>query len=157
MIEIISRSDAKAKGLRRYFTGKPCIHGHMSERYVGRGTCLTCNSEHLKNNRETHQKSRAAWRRNNPERAKIIEHRSWLKRQYGLTLEDRDRMSAAQDHKCAGCLQPFIDTPRIDHCHATGKIRGLLCHGCNVALGLVKEDVETLARLAAYLSVSSGR
>tara|TARA_R100000687_G_C6400655_1_gene141701 strand:+ start:468 stop:800 length:333 start_codon:yes stop_codon:yes gene_type:complete len=44
MMEIISRKDAKAKGLKRYFTGKPCKHGHVAERYVC-GPCVDCTSE----------------------------------------------------------------------------------------------------------------
>lgn len=40
---IISRKEAKEKGLKRYFTGKPCKHGHICERYVNRGACIECN------------------------------------------------------------------------------------------------------------------
>jgi len=41
-MEIITRAEAKEKGLKRYFTGKPCKHGHISERMVNNGGCLEC-------------------------------------------------------------------------------------------------------------------
>jgi hypothetical protein len=40
-METISRAEAKAKGLKRYFTGKPCKHGHVAERYIA-GRCIEC-------------------------------------------------------------------------------------------------------------------
>ena len=42
VMEVISRADAKEMGLRRYFTGEPCRHGHLSERYVACGRCVEC-------------------------------------------------------------------------------------------------------------------
>jgi hypothetical protein len=39
----------------------------------------------------------------------------------------------------------------VDHCHATGKVRGLLCHNCNRALGLLKDDKSTIRRALEYL------
>lgn len=55
-----------------------------------------------------------------------------LKRRYGMTIEDYDRMCAEQNNKCKIC-----DEERelvVDHCHTQGHVRGLLCHGCNNAL-----------------------
>ena len=46
MTEIIPRADALAKGLKRYFTGKGCVRGHVAERYVTTKTCLECNREY---------------------------------------------------------------------------------------------------------------
>jgi hypothetical protein len=45
MIKIITRADALSKGLKRYFTGQPCVRGHVAERYVTAKTCLECNRE----------------------------------------------------------------------------------------------------------------
>jgi hypothetical protein len=39
----------------------------------------------------------------------------------------------------------------VDHCHATGKVRGLLCHNCNRALGLMQDNIENIKRAADYL------
>lgn|SRR5262245_9040289 len=63
-----------------------------------------------------------------------------LKYNYGITAEDFDAMLAAQEGKCAGCGAVFEGACRavVDHCHATGKVRGLLCHGCNLTVGFLE-------------------
>jgi hypothetical protein len=43
--KIITRAEAKAQGLSRYFTGKPCLRGHVAERYTGTKQCVECNRE----------------------------------------------------------------------------------------------------------------
>lgn len=48
---IISWSEAKAKGLKRYFTGKPCIHGHVEERHIN-GSCIKCHEDSVARYRE---------------------------------------------------------------------------------------------------------
>lgn len=76
--------------------------------------------------------------------------RWWLSSQYQLTVADYDRMVEAQSGRCAICHgQP----PRlvVDHDHATGQIRGLLCHKCNVGLGALGDDLGGLLAAVAYL------
>ena len=51
-MQIISRAEAKAKGLKRYFTGKPCKHGHVAERQVFNATCVKCERAYMKKYRE---------------------------------------------------------------------------------------------------------
>lgn len=58
-----------------------------------------------------------------------------LKRRYGINQEYFDRLLTIQDNKCAICDNIFTKIARIDHCHSTGKVRGLLCDRCNVHLG----------------------
>lgn len=74
---------------------------------------------------------------------------------YGLTLDDFDTLLAAQGGLCAVCRQdPRTGRwrePHVDHDHSTGKVRGILCHPCNTALGLAGEDPARLRALAAYL------
>jgi len=80
--------------------------------------------------------------------------RKWrLKKNFGLTPEDVDRMLASQDGQCVcGATDAgFKKDWAVDHCHETQKIRGLLCHPCNVALGLLKDDPVRLRVLADYL------
>lgn len=72
-------------------------------------------------------------------------------RLYGLTRADFDRMVAEQGGRCMICRDPFAGEPHVDHEHATGVIRGLLCLFCNVGLGKFKDDPELLLTAAAYL------
>lgn len=69
---------------------------------------------------------------------------------YGITTEDRARMLDVQGGNCAICEDP-MDRPNIDHCHASGKVRGLLCRHCNLGLGHFKDNADRLYRAAAYL------
>jgi len=70
--------------------------------------------------------------------------------EYGLTIDEFAAMVVAQEGKCAICST----TPkrlRVDHHHASGQVRNLLCHGCNAGLGAFKESPEALELAAAYL------
>ena len=60
-----------------------------------------------------------------------------LKRRYGLTVEQWDEMLIAQSGLCALCMEALRD-PHVDHSHATGEVRGLLCLWCNTMLGRVE-------------------
>ncbi len=72
-----------------------------------------------------------------------------LKRSYGMTEAQRDEMIAAQGGLCLICLKaPAV---HVDHCHATGKVRGVLCFNCNLAIGKLGEDPDTLRRAISYL------
>jgi hypothetical protein len=76
-------------------------------------------------------------------------HTYHLRRRYGIGQADVDRMLVEQDNKCAACDKP--DPEHVDHDHATGQVRGMLCFNCNQALGNVRDSVQILDRLAAYL------
>lgn len=96
----------------------------------------------------------------NSKRAEILKSRrerhrrtgEYRRHVYGLSLEDFTSLAAAQNGRCAICLE--VPTGRgfhVDHCHLTGRIRGLLCRGCNLALGQMKDDPARLMRAADYL------
>ena len=78
---------------------------------------------------------------------------------YGLTVEDVDKMHKSQNGKCATCQEDLGTKYTIDHDHeccpgakSCGRcVRGLLCHSCNLAFGLVKDRQETLSRMIGYL------
>ncbi|MGW0735471.1 endonuclease VII domain-containing protein [Streptomyces sp. NPDC002851] len=77
----------------------------------------------------------------------------YLKREYGLTEAQRDELIAAQGGVCVICLNaPAV---YVDHCHTTGKVRGVLCFNCNSGLGLLRDDPEAARRAAAYLEGNS--
>ena len=72
---------------------------------------------------------------------------------YGITPDQFKQMFETQQGKCAICNEE-PKTKRglhVDHNHETGKVRGLLCHGCNVALGSFKEDIGLLNKAIEYL------
>jgi hypothetical protein len=85
------------------------------------------------------------WRKNNPEKnaAKQLRHylarRPDLKRNYGITLEEMTGMVAAQDGKCAVC-ERALKRNYVDHDHATGKVRGIVCCRCNIRLSAVDDE-----------------
>lgn len=58
---------------------------------------------------------------------------------YGLDSTRYNEMLDLQGSCCAICDKPFIKTPHVDHCHATGKVRGLLCGPCNTGLGVYEK------------------
>jgi len=95
--------------------------------------------------------------RNKPETKDKI--RNWrLLQTYGITNQDYEQMLENQGFCCAGCglHQNILEKKlNIDHDHVTGKVRGLLCGNCNRALGLVKDNMETLVRLQEYLEKSN--
>lgn len=84
-----------------------------------------------------------------------IRHRKCnLKRMYGLTLEDYDQMFEQQNGVCAVCGGLATGGKRlvVDHCHITGKIRGLLCGNCNIGIGNMQDNVDILAQAIIYLN-----
>jgi hypothetical protein len=85
---------------------------------------------------------------------KISDRKSHLKRTFGITLDDYDRLLAAQGGGCAICGRPPREdiALHVDHDHATGKVRGILCFKHNNALGDFDDDAELLQRALAYLT-----
>ncbi len=84
-----------------------------------------------------------------------VYRKSNLKKNYGISLEDFDRMFMEQEGKCAIC---GTDSPgrghpyfNVDHSHSTGEVRGLLCSNCNTGIGLLKDDYLTVQKAADYL------
>lgn len=84
-----------------------------------------------------------------------------LKYNFGITLEQYLEMESKQNKLCAICkneetaLHSFTKIPlelSVDHCHTTGKIRGLLCSTCNRGLGYFKDSPQLLGRAIEYLT-----
>lgn len=71
---------------------------------------------------------------------------------YGLSHEEFEQLLEKQGGACPGCDAALIETTAcVDHCHKTGRVRGLLCRKCNLSAGHANDDPDTLRRLAAYL------
>lgn len=134
-------------GSREYPDGKVCtvcgvykplsdFHKHAVCLYGVEPFCKQCKYEKRKE-RE----------RNNPRQKRSI----GLKALYGITIDDYETMFARQGGQCAICGrgdQKLV----VDHHHATGRVRSLLCHLCNAMIGCAREQPEILQRGAAYLA-----
>ncbi len=135
---IVARSDERLILCTSCGVWKAPAAFYRNER-LGRGYPGQC--------RACHSASRERSRTPESERARM------LGRRYRLGLEDYAEMLAAQAHACAICgVRP--DDARnlvVDHCHATGAVRGLLCEACNGGLGFFRDRPERLERAAAYL------
>lgn len=83
-----------------------------------------------------------------------------LKLSFGITLDDYNNLLKKQDYKCAICktTEPLgKGNFHIDHCHKSEKIRGLLCHHCNVGLGHFKDNIDLLNIAIKYLGEHYGK
>jgi len=85
-----------------------------------------------------------------------VNRKKRLKRNYGITEGNYQEMLKEQNNSCKICGTALEKGKvlSIDHCHTTGKIRGLLCHHCNTGLGLFKDNIETLQLAIEYLKES---
>ena len=91
------------------------------------------------------------------DRVTNIRRKSHIKIKYGISIEQYNQMLERQNGKCQICFCVFDlrgsqrTMPHIDHDHSTGKVRGLLCHGCNSAIGYAREDIDLLVNCIKYL------
>lgn len=85
----------------------------------------------------------------------ISSRKAHLKRKYGITLDEFNKMLKKQDGKCAICggteTRDKHKVMAVDHDHKTGKIRQLLCFKCNSALGNFNDDIQVLKKAIKYL------
>lgn len=91
---------------------------------------------------------------NKTEKGKLATKNSNLKKFYGITLNDYNEILFKQGNRCLICdtTNPGIKGSfHVDHCHKTGKIRGLLCQECNLGLGKFKDNVSFLQSAISYL------
>ena len=106
------------------------------------------------------------WMDKNPERLKELRrihyekhkvkikawHRDYkLRITYGITPKEWEELFLSQNSCCAICGNQDSNQWHTDHCHTTGKIRGILCRTCNPGLGLFKEDADILLKAAEYI------
>ena len=97
------------------------------------------------------------WREKMPQSYREAVRRSNLKKSYGITLEYFEEMMLEQSGKCAICMIELVrerhkrGSVNVDHCHSTGRVRGLLCSECNRALGQFNEDPVRMRSAADYM------
>ena len=119
---------------------KPILHFHKM-RNTRRYDCKECRNKYLRE-----------WSIKNPE--KKIEQK--YRARYGINLNKYEQLLDLQNHACAIChrKENIRKTDKyflVDHCHKTGKVRGLLCHRCNQALAQLNEDPSSSIKLIKYI------
>jgi len=105
---------------------------------VRHSTCKECDKKRVKENHDP-----------------VAYRNQHLKRLYGITLDDYNQMLTEQNDCCAICktTEPGGKHGKfmVDHCHDTGKVRGLLCKRCNIGLGEFNDDTSLLEKAVLYL------
>ncbi|MFC9081889.1 endonuclease VII domain-containing protein [Streptomyces sp. NPDC057062] len=160
-----ARIEAMRDGLQAYC--RECVAAYHQRRQVANGRnirprmdapeghryCRTCGE--IKPHSEWHRNATASDGLSTRCKAcRAVQGRvGHLKRHYGLTQAERDEMVASQRGLCVICLKaPAV---HVDHCHETGKVRGVLCFNCNSAIGKLGDDPDAVRRAAAYLEGTS--
>lgn len=115
---------------------------------------LATRKSYIKHNQKQLIKSRE-YRSSNPDAGRNAR----FKYKYGISLEEYNLILKAQDYKCAICpnkhtLKSKLD---VDHSHDTGKVRGLLCRRCNLAIGQFKDSMLLLESAIKYLENNGQR
>lgn len=121
---------------------------------------------HYQANKEKYAKKSLKWRLDNPDRAKEnrrkyyeahkqkeMEYSTKLNRlrRTGVTDEQYQLKLLEQEGVCAICKEVCTKALAADHCHVTGKFRGLLCNNCNRGIGHLKDSPELLENAIRYL------
>lgn len=145
---------------------------HPNRKAQARGLCKNCYDKWLKANNESyrqaqiknttkwslvhpdqkkkHYETRKAKIKNDPD-SKLKEKNRHLIYKYGITIENYNEILKKQNGVCAICHRaPGKIALHTDHCHETGKVRGLLCHQCNWYLGTIDADPDIIGRIISY-------
>ena len=145
----------KAPGTRDGHRGdcKDCFRARAKARYpLVREVNIARAKKWREDNLERYQANQRRMR-GTPE-GKVRQRAGHLMRKFGMTIEQYDAMLEAQGGGCFICGRPPREdiSLHVDHDHATGKVRGILCFCCNNALADFQEDPELLRKAAGYVS-----
>lgn len=160
------QADLVAQGVKQCFTCKEIksldeFHKTNNRSVAGRvPDCRICRQDRRKTEYQTNvvvrerkkKHTRDAWHA----LSRVEKFAVNIRRKFKLSYEEYEKILAEQGGACAICRSSSPGNPRIaffvvDHCHETGKIRGLLCHPCNVGLGYFKDNVDTIKSTLLYL------
>ena len=102
-------------------------------------------------NKDRYKEVRRQWYEANKDKVNTDSKARYTAKQFGLTVEEYDTIRASTSN-CECCLtQLSLRERRLDHCHTTGKIRGILCNSCNTGIGMFKDSTELLKSAIDYL------
>lgn len=143
---------------RRYRTDRVWVKGHQRGwKNVGRKMSARKAAAQRAWAEKNRDKVRAATRRYRVRHAG--EPAFWHLKRYGVSREQYEQMKTAQGDLCAICGETTpggkLKVWCVDHCHKTGKVRGLLCRACNAAVGLLRDSPRLAERAAEYLRKTS--
>lgn len=122
--------------------------------------CRECAAEYYRRRREAQGKSVRVkvpvpqGHKRCPQCEEVKPHAEWerisyFQRKYGLSPVELEALIAEQHGICCICLAAPAE--HVDHCHETGRVRGVLCFSCNAALGQFKDQPDAIRRAAAYV------
>lgn len=143
------------------------FHSNPTMRDKRYSSCKTCTNakkkEYRDQNLEEHREKYKQWKEKDPDKYYRMLRNSKLKK-YGLTLHQYEEIFEAQGGLCTICNKPETQgtggnngTLAVDHCHATGLFRGLLCSSCNRGLGFFDDNPLYLQKAIEYLNENSSR
>ena len=136
----------------RYQNNRSAVLEKQAKRRINKKEQIVAyNAGYYIDNREEILTKQTIYRQENPE----VQADYSLRKRYKITLKQKKELLEKQGGCCEGCTNRLLvekgNKCCVDHDHLTGKIRGILCRECNLALGYAKDNPETLRRLADYL------
>lgn len=144
---------SEEKPLELFRKNKSCAEGRTYE-------CLVCTREYKRNleasNKEHFKKYKKKYRTQGSRRAECI------KKDYGISYDEYVDIYNRDLGKCRICSKTLaiektenLETASIDHCHKSGRIRGILCGKCNIGIGMFDENLDLLLKARDYLIETS--
>ena len=131
------------------------------------GLCSCCKSCHreiaarwAKQNAQKKKEIDRRWQRENPDKVSLMQRKIHIKRLYGVTYGDYERLLEHQGRCCACCGKHESEQKHrlaVDHVHDSGKIRGLLCNNCNSGIGKLGDNSDGVRKALEYLLKAEGK
>lgn len=175
------KAAAKARGDTQYVSATPCKNGHGLIRSSYDGNCVECrllrkrasDARNRTSINEAAKLRKRIARAKNPRSERRKSVRTKMLKAYGLTEHDYQSLYDKQEGHCAICQAFLVSrlddtrdvysgnhapdnyTARVDHCHKTGIVRGLLCSRCNTGLGQFQDNEQFLQQAIGYLRASA--
>ena len=141
------------ENVRKYIEKKPKHYSEYGKRYRVKNheKLMDYSRKWAINNRTRHIQTSCDWQHRNKDRV----FANNIKRNFGISVKQYSELLKNQGGVCAICgsIPNAKKRMAIDHDHKTGRIRGLLCHMCNLSLGGFRDDPEMLKAAIVYLDI----
>lgn len=135
------------KEITQFYIKKSSRKGYASQ-------CKTCQEKYWETDdyKQKHSERAKQWYKT--PRGKRVWLNSYYRRHFGITIEEYERLLSEQNSRCGICETEKCATGKsfaVDHDHTTGRVRGLLCKKCNLALGFLEDDTSRMQRAINYM------